>query len=60
MEILEEHIEKQNKYDNYNNIFNGLNSFSKTDPDAPFMHLKEEHNQKAYIKPQTYEKSKKI
>lgn len=51
MEILEEYIEKQTKYDNYNNIFNGRNSFSKTDPDATFMHLKEDHMKNGQLKP---------
>ncbi|QAS61083.1 IS1182 family transposase [Clostridium septicum] len=69
IESLEEFIEKQSKYDDYNNTFNGRNSFPKTDKDATFMHMKEdhmkngqwylsEHKQNSYIKPQTYEKSK--
>ena len=42
-EGLEDFIEKQSKYDNYNEIFNGRNSFSKTDKDATFMHMKEKN-----------------
>ena len=33
-------MEKQSKYDNYNEIFNGRNSFSKTNKDSTFMHMK--------------------
>lgn len=51
MEILEKYIKNQTKYDNYNNIFNGRNSFSKTDPDATFMHLKENHMKNGQLKP---------
>lgn len=51
LETLEEYIEKQSKYDNYNSIFNGRNSFSKTDHDATFMHLKEDHMKNGQLKP---------
>lgn len=50
-ESLEEFIEKQTKYDDYNNIFDGRNSFSKTDHDATFMHMKEDHMQNSQLKP---------
>lgn len=50
-EALEEFIEKQSKYDDYNNTFNGRNSFSKTDKDATFMHMKEDHMQNGQLKP---------
>lgn len=50
-ESLEEFIEKQTKYDDYNNIFDGRNSFSKTDHDATFMHMKEDHMQNGQLKP---------
>lgn len=51
MESLEEHIEKQTKYDDFNATFNGRNSFSKTDKDATFMHLKEDHMRNSQLKP---------
>lgn len=51
IEGLNEFIEKQSKYDNYNTIFNGRNSFSKTDTDATFMHMKEDHMQNGQLKP---------
>ena len=50
-EGLEDFIEKQSKYDNYNEIFNGRNSFSKTDKDATFMHMKEDHMKNGQLKP---------
>ena len=43
--------EKQSKYDEYNSIFNGRNSFSKTDHDATFMHMKEDHMKNSQLKP---------
>lgn len=50
-EVLKEFIEKQSKYDNYNDIFNGRNSFSKTDKDATFMRMKEDHMKNGQLKP---------
>ena len=50
-EALNDFIEKQSKYDNYNKIFNGRNSFSKTDNDATFMHMKEDHMKNGQLKP---------
>ena len=50
-ESLEEFIEKQSKYDEYNSIFDGRNSFSKTDKDATFMHMKEDHMKNGQLKP---------
>ena len=37
------YLERQSKYDLYNSIFNWRNSFSKTDIDATFMHMKDDH-----------------
>ena len=51
IELLYDAIEKQSKYDEYNSIFDGRNSFSKTDTDATFMHLKEDHMRNAQLKP---------
>ena len=50
-ESLEEFIEKQSKYDEYNSIFDGRNSFSKTNKDATFMHMKEDHMKNGQLKP---------
>jgi transposase len=51
VEKIGEFIEKQEKYDNYNDIFDGRNSFSKTDKDATFMHMKEDHMRNSQLKP---------
>ena len=42
IEMLVDFLEKQTKYDQYNKTFAGKNSFSKTDKDATFMHMKED------------------
>lgn len=51
IETLEEYIAKSMKYEKYQNTFNGRNSFSKTDPDATFMHMKEDHMRNSQLKP---------
>lgn len=51
VEKIEEFIEKQAKYDDYNGTFDGRNSFSKTDKDATFMHMKEDHMRNSQLKP---------
>ena len=51
MEHLEELWQRQRKYDEYAAVFQGRNSFSKTDPDATFMHMKEDHMRNAQLKP---------
>ena len=51
IELLYEAREKQLKYNKYNSIFDGRNSFSKTDTDATFMHLKEDHMRNSQLKP---------
>ena len=48
---MEEFLEKQTKYDRYNETFAGRNSFSKTDTDATFMHMKEDHMRNSQLKP---------
>ena len=45
------YLERQSKYDLYNSIFNRRNSFSKTDIDATFMHMKDDHMKNAQLKP---------
>lgn len=51
VEKIEKFIEKQTKYNEYNAIFDGRNSFSKTDKDATFMHMKEDHMRNSQLKP---------
>jgi transposase len=50
-EYLKGLLEKRDKYSVYQETFRGRNSFSKTDPDATFMHLKEDHMRNAQLKP---------
>ena len=51
VEQLSEMLVRQRKYEKYNNTFRGRNSFSKTDPDATFMHMKDDHMRNAQLKP---------
>ena len=51
IEKLRELEAKKVKYAAYQDTFNGRNSFSKTDPDATFMHTKEDHMRNAQLKP---------
>ena len=44
-------LEGKQKYEGYNETFRGRNSFSKTDPDVTFMHMKEDHMRNAQLKP---------
>lgn len=50
-EIVKYFIEKQKEYNDYNKTFKGRNSFSKTDKDATFMHMKEDHMKNGQLKP---------
>jgi transposase len=51
IEVLQELLKRQRKYAVYQETFRGRNSFSKTDPDATFMHMKEDHMRNAQLKP---------
>ncbi len=51
IEQLRSMVERKHKYTRYNETFRGRNSFSKTDPDATFMHMKEDHMRNAQLKP---------
>ena len=44
-------IPRQEKYERYQATFQGRNSFSKTDPDATFMRMKEDHMRNGQLKP---------
>jgi transposase len=44
-------LEKDGRYADYSQSFGDRNSFSKTDRDATFMHMKEDHMQNAQLKP---------
>lgn len=51
VEQLRELLARKTKYAQYQGTFKGRNSFSKTDPDATFMHMKEDHMRNAQLKP---------
>ena len=51
IETLESCISRKNKYTGYNQIFKNRNSFSKTDTDATFMRMKEDHMMNGQLKP---------
>ena len=51
IEELEALLERKEKYAGYQAAFGTRNSFSKTDPDATFMHMKEDHMHNAQLKP---------
>jgi transposase len=51
IEKMQEYISYQEKYNRYNDLFDGRNSFSKTDTDATFMHMKEDHMRNSQLKP---------
>ncbi len=51
MEQLSELSARMEKYENYQETFGNRNSFSKTDPDATFMHMKDDHMRNAQLKP---------
>ena len=50
-ETLREYMERSRKYAEYGKLFYGRNSFSKTDTDATFMHMKEDHMRNGQLKP---------
>jgi transposase len=50
-EQLIEMLSRREKYEKYNATFNGRNSFSKTDPDATFMRMKDDHMRNSQLKP---------
>ena len=51
IETLQDLYTRQKKYETYTQLFRNRNSFSKTDPDATFMHLKEDHMRNGQLKP---------
>jgi hypothetical protein len=51
IELVQGMLTRSMKYAVYQERFNGRNSFSKTDPDATFMHMKEDHMRNAQLKP---------
>ena len=51
IERFQEFKERQEKYDIHNQLFDGRNSYSKTDSDATFMHMKDDHMRNSQLKP---------
>jgi len=51
IEAVEEYLARQKKFDDYNHSFGDRNSFSKTDRDATFMRMKEDHMKNGQLKP---------
>jgi len=48
--VKEDFSVRAEKYENYQETFEGHNSFSKTDPDATFMRMKEDHMKNGQLK----------
>lgn len=46
-----DYIPRLEKYERYEKVFEGRNSFSKTDTDATFMRMKEDHMRNGQLKP---------
>ena len=51
IEILKEYIDKKAEYCSHLGKFGNRNSFSKTDTDATFMHMKEDYMRNGQLKP---------
>lgn len=51
VEEVENYLARQKKYNDYNHSFGERNSFSKTDRDATFMRMKEDHMKNGQLKP---------
>ena len=51
LETFQKFLKRQTVYDWHTASFKGRNSYSKTDSDATFMHMKEDHLQNAQLKP---------
>ena len=51
MELFRQFLDRQLLYDLHNSRFEGRNSYSKTDVDATFMHMKDDHMRNAQLKP---------
>jgi len=51
IETLTSYVARKTKYTTYNQTFKGRNSFSKTDTDATFMRMKDDHMMNGQLKP---------
>ena len=51
LELFQRFLERQTIYDWHTASFRGRNNYCKTDPDATFMHMKDDHMRNAQLKP---------
>ena len=51
LELFRRFLERQTVYDGYTASFQERNNYCKTDPDATFMHMKDDHMRNAQLKP---------
>ena len=51
LSFFEKFQERQVTYDWHTASFQGRNNYCKTDPDATFMHMKDDHMRNAQLKP---------
>lgn len=51
LELFENYLKRQEQYDLHNATFQGRSNYCKTDPDATFMHMKDDHMRNAQLKP---------
>ena len=50
LELFQRYLERQTTYDWHTASFQGRNNYCKTDPDATFMHMKDDHMRNAQLK----------
>ena len=50
LELFQRFLERQTIYDWHTASFRGRNNYCKTDPDATFMHMKDDHMRNAQLK----------
>ena len=51
LELFRRFLDRQTVYDWHTASFRGRNNYCKTDPDATFMHMKDDHMRNAQLKP---------
>ncbi|MCQ5146552.1 zinc metallopeptidase, partial [Enterocloster bolteae] len=51
LELFQRYLKRQTTYDWHTACFQGRNNYCKTDPDATFMHMKDDHMRNAQLKP---------
>lgn len=51
LELFRRFLERQTIYDCHTASFQGRNNYCKTDPDATFIHMKDDHMRNAQLKP---------